>query len=60
MKKRIDMKKLFYILPLLSVMFITSCEVELPNMMGDVYGIVSDSETGEPIRGAEVVLSPGN
>ena len=60
MKKRIDMKKLFYILPLLSVMLITSCEVELPNMMGDVYGIVSDSETGEPIRGAEVVLSPGN
>ena len=46
MKKRIDMKKLFYILPLLSVMLITSCEVELPNMMGDVYGIVSDSETG--------------
>ena len=54
------MKKLFYILPLLGLLFFTACEEELPNTLGNIYGIVGDMETGDPIRGASVTLSPGN
>ena len=54
------MKKLFYTLPLLAVLLMTACEEELPETMGGIYGIVSNVETGEPVRGASVILSPGN
>lgn len=55
------MKKLFYIFPLLALLLLTTtCEEELPNTMGNIYGIVGDMETGEPISGASVILSPGN
>ena len=54
------MKKLFYMFPLLALFFMTACEEELPNTMGNIYGIVGDIETGEPIRRATVILSPGN
>ena len=55
------MKKLFYaIFPLAALLLLTTCEEELPNTLGNIYGIVGDMETGDPIRGASVVLSPGN
>ena len=55
------MKKLFYaIFPLVTLLMLTTCEEELPNTMGNIYGIVGDMETGEPIKGASVILSPGN
>lgn len=54
------MKKLFFTLPLFAVLLMTACEEELPNTMGNIYGIVGDMETGEPIRGATVILAPGN
>ena len=54
------MKKFFCILPLFAVLLMTACEEELPETMGGIYGIVSNSETGEPVRGASVILSPGN
>ena len=54
------MKKLFYTFPLLAVLLMTACEEELPETMGGIYGIVSNLETGEPVRGASVILSPGN
>lgn len=54
------MKKLFYTLPLLTLLFLTACEEELPETMGGIYGIVSNVENGEPVRGASVILSPGN
>lgn len=54
------MKKVFYTLPLLVLLFMTACEEELPETTGGIYGIVSNSETGEPVRGASVILSPGN
>ena len=54
------MKKFFCILPLFVVLLMTACEEELPETMGGIYGIVSNSETGEPVRGASVILSPGN
>lgn len=55
------MKRLFYaIFPLAALLLLTTCEEELPNTMGNIYGIVGDMETGDPIRGASVTLSPGN
>ena len=54
------MKKIVYVFSLLIGLLLTGCEVELPETMGSIYGIVSDMETGEPIRGASVMLSPGN
>ena len=54
------MKKFVYVVSLLIGLLLTGCEVELPETMGSIYGIVSDMETGEPIRGASVMLSPGN
>ena len=55
------MKKLFYaIFPLAALLLLTTCEEELPNTMGNIYGIVGDMETGDPIRGASIILSPGN
>ena len=55
------MKKLsFFLLTLLSIFTFVSCEEVLPELYGDIYGIVYDKKTSEPIRGAEVVLSPGN
>lgn len=54
------MKKVVYVFSLLIGLLLTGCEVELPETMGGIYGIVSDMETGEPIRGASVMLSPGN
>ena len=54
------MKKVLYIFPLLALLFFTGCETELPETMGGIYGVVSDVENGEPVRGATVTLSPGN
>lgn len=55
------MKKLLYaIIPLAALLLLTTCEEELPETMGNIYGIVGDMETGDPIRGASVILSPGN
>ena len=53
-------KLLFYLFPLLSIFTFTACEEVLPDLYGDIYGIVYDKETSEPIRGAEVILAPGN
>ena len=55
------MKKiLFLLLTLFSIFTFVSCEEELPNLFGDIYGVVYDKDTAEPIRGAEVILAPGN
>ena len=53
-------KLLFYLFPLLSIFTFTACVEDLPDLFGDIYGIVYDKETSEPIRGAEVILAPGN
>lgn len=54
------MKKIVYVFSLLIGLLLTGCEVELPETMGSIYGIVGDMENGEPIRGASVILSPSN
>ncbi|MBO5044338.1 MAG: carboxypeptidase regulatory-like domain-containing protein [Alistipes sp.] len=30
------------------------------SVFGDIYGTITDSKSGEPVRNAEVILSPGN
>ncbi len=54
------MKKVLYIFPLLVTLLFANCETELPETMGGIYGVVSNVENGEPVRGATVILSPGN
>ena len=55
------MKKLFfYLSTLICTLSVTSCVQDIVDVTGDVFGIVSDIETNEPVRGAEVTLSPGN
>lgn len=55
------MKKVFFYVLLLVAAGLMSCSEEEPtSMLGRVYGIVSDQETGEPIRGVSVTLSPSN
>ncbi len=39
---------------------LTSCVEPVTEMFGSIYGIVSDEETGEPVRNASVALSPDN
>ena len=56
-----SMKKIFFYVLLLVAAGLMSCSEEEPtSMLGRVYGIVSDLETGEPIRGVSVTLSPSN
>lgn len=55
------MKKVFFYVLLLVAAGLMSCSEEEPtSMLGRIYGIVSDQETGEPIRGVSVTLSPSN
>lgn len=42
-----------------AVLTVWSCKDDTPTT-GSIYGMISDAETGYPISGAEVVLSPGN
>lgn len=43
-----------------SVLLMNSCSTNEIDVFGGIYGIISDMETGEPIRGASVILSPCN
>lgn len=52
------MKKLSYLLLLLCMLLVQSCQPEIV-LPGGIYGTVLDKETGEPIRNAEISLSPG-
>ena len=56
------MKKLFYTFPLLALLLMTACEEEKQQetLPGGIYGIVSNMETGEPVEGASITLTPGN
>ncbi|MBO7272528.1 MAG: carboxypeptidase regulatory-like domain-containing protein, partial [Bacteroidaceae bacterium] len=53
-------KSLFFLLALFSIFTNISCEEELPELYGNIHGIVYDKVTSEPIRGAEITLAPGN
>ena len=53
------MKKLSYLLLLLCMLLVQSCQPEVV-LPGGIYGTALDKITGEPIRNAEVRLSPGS
>ena len=38
----------------------TGCTSDEVSSFGDVYGIISDTKSGSPIRNAEITISPGN
>lgn len=54
------MKRLFLCVILFAATLIFGCVEEEVPIFGDVYGTIKDSLTGEPIRNAEVILSPTN
>ena len=49
---------LFFISVVCVAVLWQSCEEKV--VLGSIYGVVTDRSTGEPIRNAEVTLSPGN
>lgn len=54
------MKKILYLTVFLFGAVAAGCSEDETPSFGGIYGIVSDAETGEPIRSAYVVVSPGN
>lgn len=45
---------------LIGCLAFVGCSEDEVSTFGNVYGIVYDSETGDALRNAQVVLSPGN
>ncbi len=52
------MKKMILIC-LIMLPLLTACNKEEFDSFGTIYGIVSDSSTGNPLGNATVILSPG-
>ena len=53
------MKRILFFISVLCVAFLwQGCEEKV--VFGSIYGVVTDRSTGEPIRNAEVTLSPSN
>ncbi len=48
------------ILLIMAGILASGCVKPVVSVFGSIYGVVSDTETGEPLRAASVVLSPGN
>lgn len=45
---------------LLCATMLLSCSEEEVSVFGNIYGTITDSKSGEPVRNAEVIISPGN
>ena len=54
------MKRFLLLSILFAAVFCTCCTEDAAPIFGDVYGTITDSKTGEPVRNAEVILSPTN
>ena len=54
------MRKFLFGLFLCVGVVLTSCTTDETPIFGDVYGIISDTKSGSPIRNAEITISPGN
>ena len=52
------MKK--FLAMLLCATMLVSCSEDEVSVFGNIYGTITDSKTGEPVRNAEVIISPGN
>ncbi len=53
------MKKILLFSLIIALAIGTSCSKKEYDHFATLYGVVSDSETGEPLANANVVLSPG-
>ena len=54
------MRKFLFGLFLCLGVVLISCTTDETPIFGDVYGIISDTKSGSPIRNAEITISPGN
>ena len=54
------MKRFILLSILFAAIFCTYCTEDEVPVFGDVYGTITDSQTGEPVRNAQVILSPTN
>ena len=45
---------------LLCARMVQCCSEEEVSVFGNIYGTITDSKSGEPVRNAEVIISPGN
>ena len=52
------MKKILF-LCLMALPILFSCSKEEPDNFGTLYGVVTDSQTGDPLGNVTVTLSPG-
>ncbi len=54
------MKKIVvFVLASVSMLAFSSCDPVVHETFGEIYGVVSDMDTTEPVEGATIVLSPG-
>lgn len=52
------MKRFFLCTLLFAAALAVNCTEDEPILFGDIYGTVTNSQTGEPVRNAQVILSP--
>lgn len=52
------MRKLYSLIVLFTIVLLSSCAKDEINMFGNIYGVVLNSNTAEPIQGARVTLTP--
>ena len=52
------MRKLYSLIVLFTIVLLSSCAKDEINLFGNIYGVVLNSNTAEPIQGARVTLTP--
>lgn len=52
------MRKLYSLIALFAIVLLSSCAKDEVNPFGNIYGVVVNSNTSEPIQGARVTLTP--
>ena len=52
------MRKLYSLIVLFTIVLLSSCAKDEVNPFGNIYGVVVNSNTSEPIQGARVTLTP--
>lgn len=52
------MRKLYSLIVLFTIVLLSSCAKDEVNPFGNIYGVVVNSNTSEPIQGARITLTP--
>lgn len=52
------MRKLYSLIVLFTIILLSSCAKDEVNPFGNIYGVVVNSNTSEPIQGARITLTP--